>query len=294
MSAVMKNADRYREIEVVPAGAALGAEILGVRLPDATEAQFHEITRAFNEYSVLLFRSQNLTDPELIASGKRFGPLEMPGVSVIGKPYIEEFPEILVVSNLVDDKGNPLGNLGAAETSWHTDMSYREKPISAAMLHALEIPEHGGGHMFYASMFAAWESLPKSLAEKVAGKMLIHDETYNSAGQLRKGFSPVTDVREAPGARHPLVRTHLATGRKALFLGRRKNAYIVGFSLEESEDTLDRLWEHATSDSMTWGEWGLGDVLVWDNRCTLHQRAGFDPADRSVLHRVQVQGERPV
>lgn len=294
MSAVLRDDPGYRTIDVIPAHAPLGAEVRGVRLPRATDAQRREILDAYHRFSVLLLRDQNLSDPELIACGRMFGPLEMPGVSVIGKPYIEQHPEILVVSNLMDENGIPLGNLGAGETSWHTDMSYRERPISAALLHALEIPEHGGGHMFYAGMFGAWETLPKHLASVVHNRLLVHDETYNSAGQLRKGFRPVEDPRLAPGARHPIVRTHAATGRHALFLGRRRNAYVVGLPLDESEDVLDQLWAHATSDSMTWGEWAVGDLLIWDNRCTLHLRAGFDPIDRCVLHRVQVQGERPV
>ena len=122
-------------------------------------------------------------------------------------------------------------------------------------------------------------------------RVCIHDETYNSAGQLHKGFKEVTDPREAPGTRHPLVRLHPVSRRKALYLGRRLNAYIIDMPLDESEQILDELWAHATRNPMTWGKWGVGDVLVWDNRCLLHMRAGFDPADSSVLYRVQCNGE---
>lgn len=281
-------------LKIVPFKTTFGAEIIGVRLPNASEAEFDLIRDAYHRYSVLLFRNQHLSDPELVAVGHRFGELEMPGTSITGKPFIEEHPEILVVSNQVDEQGVPLGNLGAGETSWHTDMSYREKPISAAILHALEIPEHGGGEMHYADMYEAYETLTSTMRKRIDNHLLIHDETYNSAGQIRKGFNPVTDPRNAPGARHPLVRIHPVTGRKALFLGRRRNAYIVGLPLEDSEWVLDQLWGHATEHSISWGPWAVGDVLIWDNRCTLHLRAGFDPTDICVLHRVQIKGERPV
>ncbi|MBX9810492.1 MAG: TauD/TfdA family dioxygenase [Burkholderiales bacterium] len=285
MSAVMAG------LKVVPTGKGVGAEISGGRLPDLDDAEFGLILDAYYKHSVLLLRGQNLSDPELLAVGRRFGELEPPGMSIIGKPYIDEYPDILVISNRVDENGMPMGNLGNGEATWHTDMSYREVPISTAILHALEIPEHGGGNMFYASMYDAYETLPKALKTRIEGRLCIHDETYNSAGQLRKGFKEVGDPRQAPGARHPLVRLHPVTRRKALFLGRRRNAYIVGLPLDESEQVLDELWAHATRHPVTWGEWGLGDILIWDNRCLLHMRAGFNSSDSSVLHRVQCKGE---
>lgn len=286
MSAVMN------ALEVVPTSKGVGAEIVGPRLPDLDDAQFRQVLTAYAEHSVLLFRNQQLSDSELLAVGKRFGVLEPPGMSIIGKPFLADYPDVLVITNRLDEQGVPMGNLGNGEASWHTDMSYRQVPISTAILHCLEVPEHGGGNMFYISMYETYESLPPHLKKIIEGRLCIHDETYNSAGQLRKGFKEITDPREAPGARHPLVRVHPVTKRKALYLGRRRNAYIIGFSLEESELVLDQLWAHAVSrNSVSWGEWSLGDVLVWDNRCLLHMRAGFDEKDFSVLHRVQCKGE---
>jgi taurine dioxygenase len=107
---------------------------------------------------------------------------------------------------------------------------------------------------------------------------------------MRKGYQDVSDPRSAPGARHPLVRRHPETGRECLFLGRRRNSYIVGLALDDSERLLDELWAHATQPQFTFcQQWRVGDVLVWDNRCTLHRRDAFDPAARRLLHRTQIK-----
>jgi alpha-ketoglutarate-dependent taurine dioxygenase len=241
----------------------------------------------------VLVRDQDLSDPDLIAFGKRFGALEPPGMSIIGKPYLDDYPDVLVISNLKAGDGTPLGNLGDGEAIWHTDMSYRETPVSAAILHAWEVPPSGGNTSF-ANQYLAYETLPADLRDKIDGRLIVHDETYNSAGQLRKGFKELTDPREAPGTRHPVVRTHPVSGRKCLYLGRRRNGCILGLDLADNEETLDRLWAHATLPAFAWThQWRKGDVLIWDNRCVLHRRDAFDPASRRMMHRVQIKGERP-
>ena len=162
----------------------------------------------------------------------------------------------------------------------------------ASLLYALEVPPEGGETGF-ANMYLAYQTLPSKLKAAVEGRMLKHDSTYNSAGELRRGFKEVSDPREAPGAVHPIVRVHPDTGRKALFLGRRRNGYIEGLPLEESEVLLDALWAHATRDDFTWyQEWQPGDLIVWDNRCTLHRRNAFDPNCRRLMHRTQIKGSR--
>lgn len=284
---------KQASLEIIPSGKALGAEIRGTNLAKLDEDAFQVIEDALYEHLVLLVRGQKLTDPQLIALGKRFGELEPPGMSIIGKHYIDEHPEILVISNIVEN-GMPKGNLGAGEAIWHTDMSYRETPTSIAILHALEIPP-AGGNTYFANQYLAYETLPADLKRKLEDTLLIHDETYNSAGQLRKGFKEVTDPRQAPGAHHRILRTHPVTGRKALYLGRRRNGYIIGLPLEESEALLDRLWAHASRPEFVWGhEWHVGDTLVWDNRCLIHRRDPFDPDARRMMHRVQIKGERPI
>ena len=279
-------------MEVIPSGGALGAEIRGINFRRMDEDSFRALEDALFKHLVVVIRAQPLADPELIALGRRFGELEPPGTSIIGKHYIEEHPEILVISNIVEN-GVPKGNLGAGEAIWHTDMSYRARPTSIAILHALEIPP-SGGNTYFANQYLAYDTLPADVKQNLEGRLLIHDETYNSAGQLRKGFREVTDPRAAPGARHPIFRTHPATGRPALYLGRRRNGYIVGLPLEESEALLDQLWAHASRPEDVWAhEWSVGDTLIWDNRCVIHRRDAFDPGARRMMHRVQIKGESP-
>jgi taurine dioxygenase len=133
------------------------------------------------------------------------------------------------------------------------------------------------------------------LKKAADGKIAVHDASTNSAGMLRKGYERVTDVRETVGAHHPLVRTELATGRKALFLGRRPNAYVLGLALEESEALLDALWAHATQPRFALcHEWKVGDLLMWNNLSVLHRREPFDPKTRRVMHRSQLKGSERI
>jgi taurine dioxygenase len=140
-------------------------------------------------------------------------------------------------------------------------------------------------------MYQAYETLPADLKQKIAGRFAVHDATYNSAGIMRKGMKEVSDPRQAPGAHHPLVIRHPDTGRAALFLGRRRNSAILGLTLPDSDALLDALWAHATQDQFSFRqEWQLHDLILWDNRCTLHRRDSFDPAARRIMHRTQIKG----
>jgi taurine dioxygenase len=283
---------RAGSISVLPSGKACGAEVRGIDLLNLDNASVGALEQALYDHLVVVIRRQPLTDPQLIALGKQLGELEPPGMSIIGKPYIDEYPDILVISNIVEE-GLPKGNLGAGEAIWHTDMSYRERPVSYAILHALELPP-AGGNTYFANQYLAYETLPAEMKRKLEGKLIIHDETYNSAGQLRKGFEEVSDPRQAPGARHPVFRVHPKTGKRALYLGRRRNAYILGLPLDESEQMLDALWAHASRPELVWGQvWEHGDTLIWDNRCLIHRRDPFDADERRMMHRVQIRGELP-
>jgi taurine dioxygenase len=147
----------------------------------------------------------------------------------------------------VRGSGKPVGNLGDGEAVWHADMTYVDVPPRAAMLHALEVlPHEPGGNTYFANMFAAYAALPADFKRAAEGMIAVHDAATNSAGMPRKGYEPVTDVRRTVGAHHPLVRTEPGIGRKALFLGRRPNAYVLGLALADSEELLDALWAHAT------------------------------------------------
>ena len=276
-------------IEVTALSHALGAQVEGVDLTQPIPADvFAEIRAAWLEHLVLRLRGPKLTDPQLIAFSRQFGELDPPGPNTYGKPFLPQHPELNVISNIRQD-GAPIGGLGDGEAIWHCDMTYVERPPMGAILHALELPP-SGGDTYWANMYLAYESLPAALKKKIDGRKAIHDATYNSAGMKRKGYDDVTDPRRAPGAHHSLVATHPETGRRCLFLGRRRNSYIVGMELGESEALLDELWAHATQPQFTFRQqWQPGDTIIWDNRCTLHRRDSFDPQARRLMHRAQVK-----
>jgi alpha-ketoglutarate-dependent taurine dioxygenase len=276
--------------------AALGAQIDGIDvskpLPGADVAA---IADAWRERLVVVFHDQSLSDSELLAFSKYFGDLDPPGPNPYGEPFNKVHPEINVISNVVEG-GKPIGNLGDGEAVWHADMTYVEAPPKAAMLHALEVPPpSAGGNTYFANMFAAYEALPAELKEAADGKVAVHDASRNSAGMLRKGYREVTDVRETVGAHHPLVRTDPQSGRKALFLGRRPNSYVLGLAVAESEALLDALWAHATQPRFAMcHQWRVGDLLMWNNLSVLHRRDPFDPKSRRVMHRTQIKGNERI
>src|SRR5262245_26383205 len=276
-------------LDVIPTGAALGAEIRGADLRELDDAAFARLIRAWHENSVVLFRNQSLNDEELIAFSRRLGDLDWAPIQETGRRFVEGLPEIYIVSN-VKVNGEPIGSLGDGEAVWHTDMSYLEVPPKASLLYSLEVPPIGGNTSF-CSMYAIYEALPARLKDRIAELRIKHDGTYNSGGYVRQGVTPTDDPRTSPGAVHPLVCTHPNTGRRMLYLGRRRNAYLIGLELADSEALLDELWAFVRQPEFTWEHvWRVGDLVWWDNRCTMHRRDAFDPNSRRIMHRTQVKG----
>jgi taurine dioxygenase len=189
-----------------------------------------------------------------------------------------------------DADGKPIGSLGAGEAVWHTDMSYLDNPPDASMLYAKELPP-SGGNTWIAGMSAAYDALPADLKSEITDKRIKHDGTFNSGGYKRAGVEAQDDPRKSVGAYHPIICAHPRTGRPSLYLGRRRLAYVEGLEIEESESLLDRLWAHATQDAFSFAhQWRVGDILIWDNRATLHRRDSFDEAARRIMHRTQIKG----
>ena len=279
-------------MKLLNSSKSLGAEIIGLDISKKlTQDQVNFINESWNERLVLVFKKQNLNDPKLINFSKYFGELDPPGPNPYGITFLPEFPEINVISNVKNEQGTPIGNLGDGEAVWHADMTYIDLPPKAGILYALEVPENQGNTHF-ANMNLAYSELPAAIKEKIDGKILIHDSAHNSAGMLRKGYSEVNDPTETPGARHPIVITDKSTNQKLLFLGRRPHAYIIGLKVEESENLLDEIWEHATQEKYTWTQqWEKGDLLMWKNLNVLHKRDAFDPNTRRIMHRTQLKGE---
>ena len=274
---------------------SLGGKIVDLDISNKlTQDQINFINQSWDERLVLVFKKQNLDDYKLINFSKYFGELDPPGPNPYGITFLPEFPEINVISNVKNEQGTPIGNLGDGEAVWHADMTYLQLPPKAGILYALEVPKNQGNTHF-ANMELAYSELPKRLKDRIDGKILIHDSAHNSAGMLRRGYSEVDNPSNTPGARHPMVITDNNTNKKLLFLGRRPHAYIIGLELEESENLLNEIWEHATQDKFTWTqEWEKGDLLMWKNLNVLHKRDAFDPNTRRVMHRTQIKGEMEI
>jgi taurine dioxygenase len=296
------------EFMAVPTGAALGAEIRGVdfSLP-LNENVKAALRQAWADHLVLLIRDQDISDDDLLTASGVFGPPHEAasrkyhlnvGKQVDDTHMISRHPSVSIISNL-DANGQPVldnGGLGSYEVVWHTDNSYVNVPPAGSMLYALELPPPGGGgDTSFSNQYLAYEELPAELKRAIEGKAQIHDSSRNSAGILRPGVRLPTRPEEVEGPAHPLVRVHPVTGKRALYLGRRRqwpSNYIIGMSNEQSEALLDELWAHATQPKYAWTHtWRVGDIVLWDNRCCMHYRTEIDTAHRRVMHRTTIKGE---
>ena len=277
-------------MQITPLPNDFAAEVRGLDASRVDDAAFDALYSAWLHYPILRLRRQRLDDAQLQAFSKRFGLLEYAPMGRISNAERDKLPNpfVTTISNIVEN-GRPIGGLGNAEATWHTDMSYIEDPPTASILYAVETPEEGGDTHF-CNMIAALAALPSSLRERVRSVRLKHDAAHDSVGALRRGHRHAKNPVEAPGAVHPMVRRHPENGREALFLGRRQDAYVEGLQLAESEAFLDEVWRYVALPDATWTQqWQVGDLLVWDNRSVMHRRAAFDAGARRLMRRTQVR-----
>jgi taurine dioxygenase len=279
-------------VTFTPLTPAVGAEAGNVDLTALTDAEFAQMEAAWHRYSVLLIRGQKLTDDDLLAFSRRLGELDPPPNQERGRQSPPGYPDIYVVSNVLDENGEPIGALGAGEAVWHTDMSYLDVPPDASMLYALEVPP-SGGNTYFCGMRAVWEALPEHLKTHLASRRIKHDGTFNSGGYVRQGVTPTDNPHKAPGAWHPAVCVHPITRKPALYLGRRRNSYVEGFDPAQSDALLDEVWSFVALPEFVYEHrWRVGDVVLWDNRSTMHRRDPFDSTTRRVMHRTQIKGKQ--
>ncbi|MBT3532817.1 MAG: TauD/TfdA family dioxygenase [Rhodospirillaceae bacterium] len=280
------------KLEIEKSGHGIGADIQGLDLtkPLASDA-LAAINEAWAEHLVLRFHGTKLSDDQLMSFSQNFGPLDMRPVGKADQNSVPGNHYVTVISNVVEN-GRPIGGLGNLEAQWHVDMSYNPAPAVASILHAWAIPDRGGLTHF-CNMYAALEGLPSRLRARIEGLSLKHDSAHTSVGGLRRGFEEAANAGEAPGAVHPLIRTHPVTQRQCLYLGRRQDAYIVGMALEDSEALLDEIWAAAVRPEYCWEHiWQLHDTVMWDNRCTLHRRDGFPNEQQRIMRRTQIGGDK--
>ena len=279
-------------IEIIPTGAAVGAEISGVDLAQPLDdTSFATIERAYNEHGVIFFRDQRITPPQQVAFTRRFGEIEF---NIFGERWsVAGSPEIVVVSNITED-GRPIGVRRAGE-NWHSDMCYTARPPRGTMLYALEIPELHGlslGDTEFASAQTAWETLPDGMRHRIEGRQAVFDFTGR-----KRTFPPTqTEIDRNPPVRHPIVRTHPYTGRKCLYVMRDDCTGIERMGVAEAEALIAALAEHIIKPAFIYRlQWRAGDLLMWDN-CTVQHRAiqDYDMPLRRLMHRTTMGGAVPI
>jgi taurine dioxygenase len=277
--------DTSSAIRVRPLSPALGAEIIGVDLrDDMSDATFRQIQDAWHRYLVVLLRGQTLSDDDEVRFAERFGPLAL----VLNKQFQRNHPGVMLISNIRED-GKPIGALPDGEMQFHTDQCYVERPAMASMLYAIEVPSQGGNTLF-ANCYMAYDTLPEAVKRRIAGLRALNAYDYDNAATIRD-----TTVRsDAPSYVHPVVRTHPATGRKALYVNRLMTQRIEGMPPHESDELLQFLFDHQEQKQFVYEHvWRPGDLLMWDNRCTLHARTDFSANERRLMRRVTILGEKP-
>ena len=279
-------------IEIIPTGAAAGAEIRGVDLSQPLEdATFAAIDDAYNKHGVIFFRDQRIAPPQQVAFTRRFGEIEF---NIFSERWsVPGSPEIVVVSNITQD-GEPIGIKRAGE-NWHSDMCYTARPPRGTMLYALEIPDLGGltlGDTEFASAAVAWDNLPDALRHRIEGRYA----TFDFTGRKRAFPPKQSEIDRNPPVRHPIVRTHPRTGRKCLYAMRDDCTAIDGMDQADADLLIAALADHIVKPAHIYRhQWRVGDLLMWDN-CTVQHRAiqDYDMPLRRLMHRTTMGGSVPV
>jgi taurine dioxygenase len=265
-----------------PLSPTFGAEISGIDLSSPpSEATHADILAAWRKHLVLIFRDQTLSPENLLDFARSFGTLDLAPPFDNQQSSLPGYPEIAVVSN-VQEQGAPIGGLGAGELAWHSDMTYRRDPPVGCALFAREIPNEGGNTPFL-NMAACLNSLSPELRATIAGRRLVHDSRYTSAGTERVAGDSFATVD------HPLVITEPLSHQRSLLLGRRRQSAVIGLDEADGKALLDALWEPADQNRfVVTHNWKPGDVVLWANIAVMHRRDAFNSHERRVLLRAQI------
>lgn len=274
-----------------PLTPKLGAEIRGLRLADGVDdATFAAIYQAFLRYEVLLFEPQELPPAAHVAFGRRFGEVQ---VHVMNQYHSDGFPELYRLSNL-DDQGQPSGKHPDKGTmSWHTDGSWSRVTGQATIIYGEKVPAVGG-QTHFADMYGAYERLDDAWKGRLEGLRAVHNLDFSR--NRRHAEDPMTEEQKKakPPVDHPIVRTHPETGRKCIYLGDHAES-IVGMPYEEGRALIDELNQMIIHPDLCYEHrWTAGQLILWDNRCTLHRATAFDlEREARVVRRCTVLGEVP-
>jgi taurine dioxygenase len=280
-------------IKVEPVHDAIGARVFGVDLAaPMDDTTFAAVKAAHLRHGVLIFPDQKMTPEEHVAFTRRFGELEIHVMQQFGLPG---FPEVLVLSNDKNEKGEPVG-IEDAGRYWHTDMSYLKRPCLGSILYGIDVPPEGGDTMF-AGMAAAYDGLPARRRAELAGLRAIHHfGTRWHMEQKKAGVRPAMSKEQldkTPPVSHPVVRTHPETGRQTLYVGGFVRG-IEGMSEADGQALNDELVAHATQPRFVYvHKWTKGDVVFWDNRCAMHHATVYEPRYRRHMNRTTIKGDEP-
>jgi taurine dioxygenase len=280
---------------VTKSGAACGAEIACDLAQDIDEATFREIERAFHDNLVVVFRRQNLSNERHIEFSRRFGELE---IHIVKKYLLRGFPEILLISNIRDDRGEHIG-LADAGFTWHSDTSYRRRPSRCSLLYAKEVPQRDGrplGDTVFANAIAAYEALPERMKDRLAGLKAIH--RYSARRRVADSPRPKLtqeQLDETPDIAHPIVRTHPYTGRRSLYVTAGECIGIEGMPDAEAIGLIAELDTHCVRPEFLYRhKWQVGDLLMWDNTSAMHLAiCDYALPERRLMHRTTVIGTVP-
>lgn len=280
-----------RGITAARTGPGLGAQVHGVDLAEPLDdAAFQKILELFHEHQVIFFRGQKLDAAALVRFSARFGRLD---VHHMTEHVLPDLPQVRVLSNA--KQGGRAVGITRGGMHWHSDLSYKPVPALATLLYGIECPPEGADTQFV-SMDAAYETLSPEQRRQVDDRRAVHDRNFRYA-ELYPNRPPLTpeQVAKVPPVEHPLVRVHPATGRKCLYVAKDVVSRIVGMEEAPGRALIDALEAHATRPERIYSHrWQAGDVVVWDNRCTLHRATPYDNRYTRTLYRTQVQGEVPV
>lgn len=272
-----------------------GAEIIGIDVSgNLTGEAFAEIQQTFLTYQVIVLRNQNLSPEAQKEFSRRFGELEF---HISSSNKHADHPELLILSNRKVD-GKWVGATAAGD-AWHTDTHYTERPAKCTMLHSLEVPEEGGETGFI-NTYAAYEALPEATRERIADLRGINswNRLKNPRVKVPEQHGDGKNIYDIghPDVIHPIVRTHPETGRRALYVSPRHTLFVEGMDEDESEELLQELFAvQQRPEFLYQHKWHLGDVVIWDNRCTLHRGMGnIKPPGIRHLHRTMMVGSIPV
>jgi taurine dioxygenase len=273
-------------LDVVPLSKHIGAEIRGINLRDTFDAEtIRRVRQAWLDHAVLLFRGQQIEQDDLLRVTEFFGR-----VGALGRPpkffptgYSRLLPNIMMISN-IRENGETIGALPDGEMNFHHDMIHHDVPHNGTLLYSLEIPSYGGDTLF-ASGTAAYDTLDPAIKAKLEGCRALHFYNYGSTIRGQGGIGATAQ------AEHPVFRTHEETGRKAIYVNRLMTKLIIGLPEGESDALLEALFDHSEKPEFVYRHvWKVGDLLLWDNRCSTHARDDFPSDQRRLMLRTTVQG----